>query len=438
MKFLITSDNHLGYKEKDSVRSLDSFVTFEEILQVATKLDVDFILQGGDLFHDNLPSRNTLVRTISLCKEYLLGDKEITFSTNIELNTNDPNMNIAIPFIAIHGNHDDPSGIFHNSSLEILKSCGLINYIGKFSSITQLEVEPVLIFRNNKKVAIYAIGNIKDRRLHKMFVDKKVSFKRPVDFETYVNILVLHQNRVKRFEDDYVPPEIIDDWFDVIVYGHEHNPVMYQDNRGVTIIQCGSTVRTSLCEGELGDKFVYIMELENEIKIDKISLKSVRPFLMHSIKINDNKETEITKYVDKMIEGFYMPLVRLRVETTGESVNKIKFGMNYKDRIANCNEILLFTKKRKPVNDIEKKSENQQKNDDVLESLYKNLDLKALPEKLVIENLKKFIENNDKNIFNDLVKYVVKNTVESLNKDVLNHEDIEKQLLAMKKTYQNK
>jgi double-strand break repair protein MRE11 len=38
----------------------DSFNTFEEILQLANSREVDFILLGGDLFHDPTPSPNSL------------------------------------------------------------------------------------------------------------------------------------------------------------------------------------------------------------------------------------------------------------------------------------------------------------------------------------------------------------------------------------------
>lgn len=36
------------------------------------------ILLGGDLFHDNKPSRKTLYNTTKLLKQYCLGDKPIS------------------------------------------------------------------------------------------------------------------------------------------------------------------------------------------------------------------------------------------------------------------------------------------------------------------------------------------------------------------------
>lgn len=57
LRILIATDNHLGYMERDPIRGNDSFVSFEEILQQARKLKVDFVLLGGDLFHENKPSR---------------------------------------------------------------------------------------------------------------------------------------------------------------------------------------------------------------------------------------------------------------------------------------------------------------------------------------------------------------------------------------------
>ena len=35
IKILITSDNHVGYNEKDEIRGNDSFRTFEEVLKIA-------------------------------------------------------------------------------------------------------------------------------------------------------------------------------------------------------------------------------------------------------------------------------------------------------------------------------------------------------------------------------------------------------------------
>jgi double-strand break repair protein MRE11 len=40
---------------------------------------VDLLLLGGDLFHDNKPSRPTVVRTVQLLRDYCLGDDPIQF-----------------------------------------------------------------------------------------------------------------------------------------------------------------------------------------------------------------------------------------------------------------------------------------------------------------------------------------------------------------------
>jgi len=42
------------------VRKDDSFTTFEEVLQMAVEHEADFLLLGGDLFHDNKPSHTTV------------------------------------------------------------------------------------------------------------------------------------------------------------------------------------------------------------------------------------------------------------------------------------------------------------------------------------------------------------------------------------------
>src|SRR5690606_21938652 len=115
--------------ERDPVRRDDTFVTVEEILSIAKEKNVDFVLLGGDLFHDNKPSRDTLHRTIEIFRKYCLGDKPVPLRIHSDqkvnfknkfvflnlhnlflthkncsfgkVNYEDPNFNISIPVFAI-------------------------------------------------------------------------------------------------------------------------------------------------------------------------------------------------------------------------------------------------------------------------------------------------------------------------------------------------
>lgn len=118
-KILITTDNHLGYAERDEERTNDSLTAFEECLQIARDENVDFILLGGDLFHDNKPSNHVMLECINLLRKYCLGDKpiefklisdeKINFSSTVQSNPfpwanfKDPNLNVSIPVFSIHG-----------------------------------------------------------------------------------------------------------------------------------------------------------------------------------------------------------------------------------------------------------------------------------------------------------------------------------------------
>lgn len=138
LKILVTTDNHLGYMEKDSERGNDSFVAFEEALEIAKREEVDFILLGGDLFHENKPSRDCLTKCQQLLRKHCFGTKPIEFDivsdensnfghTGFPLaNFNDPNLNVSIPVLSIHGNHDDPTGERNLSAMDTLAAAGLV------------------------------------------------------------------------------------------------------------------------------------------------------------------------------------------------------------------------------------------------------------------------------------------------------------------------
>jgi len=103
---LLATDNHIGYMEKDPVRYNDSLEAFEEILQIAESQDVrefppspamvpmcpmlqvDFILLGGDLYHENKPSRQTLHRSMELLRRYCMGSRPCPIEFRSDPKTN--------------------------------------------------------------------------------------------------------------------------------------------------------------------------------------------------------------------------------------------------------------------------------------------------------------------------------------------------------------
>ncbi len=206
LKILITTDNHLGFMEKDPERGNDSYVAFEEALEIAKREQVDFILLGGDLFHENKPSRDCLTKCQKLLRKHCFGEKPIEFDivsdencnfghTGFPLaNFNDPNLNVSIPLVlllllllllllniliyfikysvlSIHGNHDDPTGDRNLSALDTLAAAGLVNYFGKSNTAVSqgIDIVPVLIHKGCTKLCIFGLGAIKDERLHNMF-----------------------------------------------------------------------------------------------------------------------------------------------------------------------------------------------------------------------------------------------------------------------------
>jgi hypothetical protein len=77
LRILLSTDNHLGYLEKDPIRGNDSFAALEEVLSLARLHKVDLVLLSGDLFHDNKPSRRTLYTTMEILRRYCMGGEAV-------------------------------------------------------------------------------------------------------------------------------------------------------------------------------------------------------------------------------------------------------------------------------------------------------------------------------------------------------------------------
>jgi double-strand break repair protein MRE11 len=339
---MIATDNHLGYMEKDPIRKNDSFNTVEEVFIQTHKLNCDFLLLGGDLFHESSPSKDTLHKTLNMFAKYVVGQKPLQFETLTQcemMNYMNQFIKISLPVFIVHGNHDDPSVETGVSALNIMQSANYLNYISGRLESDVLILNPIVLKKQDTKIAIYGIGNMKEDKLNQMLLENKIIFERPQNSKDYVFILVVHQNRFKGNGQGPSVKNCIMDWsfpefFDLIVWGHEHdcfiNP-RTTENRGYVIYQPGSSVATSLTEGEAREKHMFLLEIRRvAYKMTPIPFKTTRKVVFKNIELSNlyqdtaQAEIAIEKLFEEVIEnasediekGFF-PLVRIKIEATG-------------------------------------------------------------------------------------------------------------------------
>ncbi|KAJ1978637.1 meiotic recombination [Dimargaris xerosporica] len=401
IRILVATDNHLGFMEKDPVRAEDSFLAFEEILQTAEKERVDMILLGGDLFHDNRPSRKTLHKTLELLRRYCMGDRPCALDFQSDplaslencfgaVNYQDPNINVSIPVFTIHGNHDDPTGDGGLSAIDLLSVTGLVNYFGKSKQVDRVKVSPILLQKGTSRLALYGLGNIRDERLHRTFTSQNVEMVRPTEHkDDWFNLLVLHQNRVAHGPTNYIPEDFLDAFFHLVVWGHEHEcRIDPEPNslQGFSVTQPGSSVATALSQGEACPKHVAILAIQGtQYHLQKVRLTHVRPFVIQDVVLQDVPglepfhetgtmdylirktdeliEVALTQWLSELGLGFDLaalppslaamarPLVRVRVDYSGgyTSFNPQRFGQHFLDRVANPKDILHFFRRRQTL-----------------------------------------------------------------------------------------
>lgn len=125
------------------------------------------------------------------------------------------------------------------------------------------------------------MSSVKDERLHRLYSAGKVRMVIPEeDSDEWFNILVTHQNRAKHGEKNYIPEHFLWNGLDLVFWGHEHecriDPEVAAsgggDRESVWITQPGSSVATSLCEGESRKKCVGVLEIhKKDFKIKPVS-----------------------------------------------------------------------------------------------------------------------------------------------------------------------
>lgn len=347
LRILVSTDNHVGYMEKDAIRGNDSLVSFEEVLEIARQNEVDFVLLGGDLFHENKPSRKCLHGVMALLRKYCMGDKPVEFeflsdqSVNFGhtpfpvVNYEDPNLNVSTPLFSIHGNHDDPTGQGNLCSLDLLSAAGLVNYFGKTNSVEKAELSPILIGKGTTRLALYGLGSIRDERLHRMFLHKEVSMLRPKEnADDWFNIFVIHQNRARHGPTNYIPEQFLDDFLDLVIWGHEHECRLQPEWNSVQnfyVSQPGSSIATSLSDGETRKKAVGLLTIKGkEFKMKRIDLQTVSFFSKTGLNTRNLKKPNLERFWSKLLIFF-------------DSVNFRLFSINFfcKDSVSLACEFFI-------------------------------------------------------------------------------------------------
>lgn len=190
----------------------------------------------------------------------------------------------------------------------------------------------------------------------------------------------------------------------MVIWGHEHDCLISPQEvpgKGYFISQPGSSVATSLAQGESLKKHVGILVIQDrDFSLIPIPLKTVRPFIFRDIVLAEEEEEhrlkldskpKVVKYLQKLVEDLIkksneewdaehaddsdetprmLPLVRLRVEYTrpdGETGYEVgnpqRFGQDFLGKVANPKDLVQFHRRRKigtrkPKNDIDLPEDN--------------------------------------------------------------------------------
>lgn len=485
IKILITTDNHVGYKENDPVVGDDSWKSFDEVMRIAAENDVDMVLQSGDLFHVNHPSKQSLYQVLRIlrarclgdrpCSLELLSDPSTTFDDGFNtVNYEDPNINVLVPLFAILGNHDDSTGSSFLSPLDVVGVSGLINHFGRVTRSSDINVAPILLQKGSTKLALYGLANVLDERLFRTFKEGKVVFNRPaVQQEEWFNLMAVHQNHHAHTETLYLPEGFLPSFLDLVVWGHEHECIPYTVTNyetGFEVLQPGSLVATSLGEKETADKHVFVVTIcGRDYHVKPVKLRTVRPFVMADTVLQDSgimpgptSKGAVTRFltakVEELIEKarakwrdqnpelfeedeedeedeekrYPLPLIRLRVDYLGDYQveNPRRFSNMFVGQVANPNDVISFFRKKES-----RKRESQKTEEVVVEEdpsfkvqnyvneFLKEANLTLIPEMGLNAAVKDYVEKDDKTAIERFVQAQIENATKLLGEVDIEEDD---------------
>lgn len=276
MKILYFTDSHIrGTTPKNRTDNLLETleIKFNEIVKIVKEKDIDYVLNGGDIF-DRPDISPSIVRRFAMI-----------------LNK------INVPIYAIAGNHDlyghNPNTL-HRTMLGLFDGIGILKLID--------EDEKIILNKYDKRIQVtgtpYKFGIDSD--------DNKSSYiikdiPNDIDYSIHlVHGMLLDKPFIKGVPYTLID-EILETKADITLCGHYHSGFGVKKHENKYFINPGSLIRitNSLREIKRVPK-VVIITLEDEISIDLIPLKSAKP----GEEVLDRTEIELNMYRNEKIVQF--------------------------------------------------------------------------------------------------------------------------------------
>ena len=251
MRILYFTDTHIKgtnpkNRKDDYIESLED--KFREIVSIVKEKDIDFVIHGGDLFDRPDISISVVSRFTTILKEI---DK---------------------PIYIVSGNHDifghNPATI-DRTMLGLLRSLDFIKVIPRD--------KPVIIEKMGIRVSLTSLPYAYDID---STPDGYILKESPKDID--YSIHVVHGMLLDRPFVKGIPYTLVDDILetaaDITLSGHYHAGFKTIEKNGKYFVNPGSLVRVtnSLKEIERMPQ-VAIIQMDSQIKIDMLPLKSAKP-----------------------------------------------------------------------------------------------------------------------------------------------------------------
>lgn len=342
MKFLHTSDLHLGIKLMDVDLIEDQEYILNEIVNIAKKEKVDAVLLSGDVYDVSVPR----VEAIGLLNKFLT-------------KLNEEKINVFI----ISGNHDQAERLsFAN---QILKKSGV--YI---SERYKKDNEPVILEDKYGDIYIYLLPYIKPINIRTEFgIDDNMTYDEAVKkaIKNYSinknkrNVLLAHQfitgSKISESETlqvgntDQVSSSNFD-CFDYIALGHLHTPQTIKKNENMRY--SGSPLKLSFSEVDK-DKVCVLVELKEKGNVD---VKEFKLSPLHDMAILNGTYSELVdskelknKYRDAYLrielkDKKDIPFVKDKLRAVYSNVLEVEYERKTKQQKElekNINEIKSLT-----------------------------------------------------------------------------------------------